>query len=195
MLLFSDRLIRNLSFWGVTLAGLNFNRGPGKNILVRSCFIGIDIWQDGMFFFFFFFFHFFVSANFVLLPNHAVYHLEVTINVQKSAALCNKSLPFTFFIHCLHCSWQFASTDLSYFLEAVPPCFVWFIEKFLNNCLLCVGEGGVPWGGGVGAVGGGQARANGGRWGVNKTMRNENWKGWRIIRRIANEELGIYYAC
>ena len=53
----------------------------------------------------------------------------------------------------------------------------------------------MPWGGGVGAVGGGQARANGGRWGVNKTMRNENWKGWRIIRRIANEELGIYYAC
>ena len=37
--------------------------------------------------FFFFFFHFCASANFVLLPNHAVYHLEVTINVQKSAAL------------------------------------------------------------------------------------------------------------
>ena len=53
-----------------------------------------------------------------------------------------------------------------------------------------MGEGGEVWG----AVGG-QARANGGRWGVNKTMRNENWKGWRIIRRIANEELGIYYAC
>ena len=52
----------------------------------------------------------------------------------------------------------------------------------------------MPWGGGVGGCGG-QVRANGGRWGVNKTMRNENWKGWRIIRRIANEELGIYYAC
>ena len=54
--------------------------------------------------------------------------------------------------------------------------------------------GGCHGGGGVGGCGG-QARANGGRWGVNKTMRNENWKGWRIIRRIANEELGIYYAC
>lgn len=131
----------------MTLAGLNFSRGPGKNILVRSCFIGTDIWQDGMFFFFFlFFFYFCASANFVLLPNHSVYHLEVTVNVKKKALPYNKSLPFTFFIHCLHCSWLFASTDLSYFPEAVPLCFVWVIEKFLNNCLLCVGEGGVPWG-------------------------------------------------
>ena len=53
----------------------------------------------------------------------------------------------------------------------------------------------MPWGGEVWGAVGGQARANGGRWGVNKTMRNENWKGWRIIRRITNEELGIYYAC
>ena len=33
--------------------------------------------------FFFFFFHFCASAKFVLLPNHTVYHLEVTVNVQK----------------------------------------------------------------------------------------------------------------
>ena len=57
------------------------------------------------------------------------------------------------------------------------------------------GRGGGAMGGEVWGAVGGQARANAWRWGVNKTMRNENWKGWRIIRRIANEELGIYYAC
>ena len=40
-----------------------------------------------LFFFFFFFFHFCASANFVLLPNHTVYHLEVTVNVKKKRCL------------------------------------------------------------------------------------------------------------
>ena len=141
----------------MTLAGLNFSRGPGKNILVRSCFIGIDIWQDGMFFFFFFFFFFFSFLCFckvcVAAKSHSISSGGYS-QCAKKALPDNRSLPFTFFIHCLHCSWLFASTDLSYFLEAVPPCFVWVIEKFLNNCLLCVEEGGCHGGGEVwGAVG------------------------------------------